>query len=228
MSSSLLFIGVDLNTTGHIVVVSDPSTGKVYKMGKQVRHIFYKYRHLRKHLENDGHYKLARHVGQHRRDNIMNNILHHISKKIVQIAQSSNAAGFRLEDLAAVHERKKWRAGRATIFSFARKFFYLLHEMIQKKAEKAGLTIEYVRPDFTSKMCSRCASSGKRVGKKRFRCQRCGHLDHADANSAFNIAQAVCYCNLGHTRKNLSASYGREQSMIDPAKTGYDLQEGSL
>ena len=34
------FIGVDLNTTGHIAVVSNPDTGKVWKLGKAAKNTY--------------------------------------------------------------------------------------------------------------------------------------------------------------------------------------------
>jgi IS605 OrfB family transposase len=67
-------------------------------------------------------------------------------------------------------------------------FFY--NEMIQavkNKTERVGMEIGFVNPFQTSQICRKCGLLGIRKGHK-FSCPHCGHMEHADVNSGFNIA----------------------------------------
>jgi putative transposase len=59
----------------------------------------------------------------------------------------------------------------------------------QEKAEASGVTVAYVDPRFTSQQCRACGhtEAGNRDSQAAFRCLKCGHEDHADANAAKNI-----------------------------------------
>ena len=54
--SSGRYIGVDRNTRGHIAVVADPSSGKIWKLGKMRYHTHKKYENIKKRL-----YKMGKH-----------------------------------------------------------------------------------------------------------------------------------------------------------------------
>jgi transposase len=61
--------------------------------------------------------------------------------------------------------------------------------LVQRLEHKAAGRVEKVSPAYTSQTCSRCGhcAPGNRESQA-FRCQSCGHNDHADLNAATNIA----------------------------------------
>jgi putative transposase len=65
----------------------------------------------------------------------------------------------------------------------------LLARRAEQKAAASGAAVIYVDPRFTSQQCHLCGHTapGNRDSQAVFRCQRCGHRDHADANAARNI-----------------------------------------
>ena len=65
----------------------------------------------------------------------------------------------------------------------------LLARRAEQKAAASGTAVIYVDPRFTSQQCHVCGHTapGNRDSQAVFRCQRCGHGDHADVNAARNI-----------------------------------------
>ena len=181
------WIGVDLNTTGHIAVMANPETGKVKKLGKKAEHVHKKYKNIRKRLQKTGKYRLVKRI-KNRESRIVRDMNHKISRKIVEEAKEIEG-GIKLEKLKGIRETAKSRRSfRHSLHSWS---FYQLQDMIEYKAKLLGVPIEYVNPYHTSKECSRCGVLGNRNGKS-FKCPGCGHVDHADSNAAFNIAMRPC------------------------------------
>ena len=184
------YLGVDRNTTGHCAVVALPETGKVYKLGKRAFHIHRKYKQIRKHLqENNAKLKLKK--LSKREKNIIRDINHKISRKVVEIAQE-NKCGIKLEKLSGIRKQgdkkvKKNKSGESFKSSINSWEFYQLQSMIEYKSRICGIPVVYIAPQYTSQRCSKCGLIGIR-SKKKFSCPSCGHVDHADSNAAFNIA----------------------------------------
>jgi len=65
----------------------------------------------------------------------------------------------------------------------------VLSRRLEQKAAASGVTVVSVDPRFTSQQCRACGhiAAGNRESQAVFRCQQCGHEDHADANAARNI-----------------------------------------
>lgn len=176
------YIGVDRNTTGHIAVVANPITGKILKLGKSALYVHNKYKNIRRKLQAKGKFSLLKKI-KHRESDIVKNINHNISKKIVKEAQLANA-NIVLENLKGIRkQRKKSKSFNNALSSWS---FYQLQTFVEYKAKLQGVKVIYVDPAYTSQVCSRCGLIGERKGKL-FKCE-CSHVDHADVNAAFNIA----------------------------------------
>lgn len=180
------WIGVDLNTTGHVAVMANPETGKVKKLGKKSEYIHKKYMNIRKRIQKAGKYGVVKRL-KNRESHIVKDINNKISREIVNTAKGEG--GIKLEKLKGIMKTAKSRKTfRYSLHSWS---FHQLQAMMEYKPKVLGVPIEYVNPYHTSKECSRCGMIGNRNGKS-FKCPECGHVDHADTNPAFNIAMRPC------------------------------------
>jgi len=184
------FVGLDRNMTQHIAVLANPSTGKTLKLGKSSLHLRNKYRNLRSAAQSKGSFKFVKVISK-RETNIMKNINHQVSKKIIQYCLD-NQVGLVLEDLKGIRKQKS--KGKKLNGMFNSWSFYQLESFLIYKALRFGVPVFKVPPHYTSQECSRCGHIGLRDGKK-FNCDNCKHFDHADVNAAFNIA-------IRHNRSN--------------------------
>jgi len=177
------FIGVDLNTTGHIVVTANPYTGKVEKFGKSALYVHQKYSNIRKHAQRKKNFRIIKQI-KDREHRIVKDLNHKISKKLVEMAKTHNAE-LVFEKLSGIRQtRKQHHSFKYALHSWS---FYQLQQFVEYKAKLLGVPVVYVNPAYTSQDCSRCGARGNRIGKD-FKCPTCGHVDHADVNAAFNIA----------------------------------------
>jgi putative transposase len=66
--------------------------------------------------------------------------------------------------------------------------FGLLRQMIESKAEEAGITVVGVDPKYSSQKCSRCGHvAAESRQRRRFACVACEFSVHADVNAALEI-----------------------------------------
>ena len=177
------YIGVDLNATGHAAVVSNPETGKVWKLGKRCQHIHNKYKNIRRKLQKQDEYGMVKKI-KDRESRIIRDLNHKMSRKIVEIARE-NGCGIKMEDLKGI--RKTTKQAKSFRYSLNSWSFYQLRKFVEYKAKLQGIIVAYIEPAYTSKSCSRCGHIGDRNGKS-FKCPTCGYVENADVNASFNIA----------------------------------------
>ena len=179
------WIGIDLNTTGHVAVAADPVSGKVIKLGKNIH---YTHSHSLKNctkLWKEGKlWKLKKYKTRERKN--FKTAINTISRQIVSFAESLGS-GIKFEKLFSARYSLHDSPQGLYNFSFGNASFYSLQRLVEKRATERGIDVIYVDPAYTSKRCSRCGKFGRRF-RKRFECPHCGYVAHADVNAAFNIA----------------------------------------
>src|SRR5690606_25285302 len=146
------WIGVDLNTTGHLLVASNPQTGKTLKLGKKAHHIHQKYKNIRKKLQKKKKYRAVKQL-KNKESRIIKDLNHKISKKRVKEAKEKKV-GIVLEDLKQIRETAKtFKKFKYALHSWS---FYQLKTFIEYKAKLLGVPVVKIDPHYTSKQCSRC------------------------------------------------------------------------
>lgn len=208
------FIGIDLNTAGHIAVAACPKTGKVWKFGKEAEHTYTKYENMAKRMAKSGNRRQHAMVKKRFVHKIME-LCHQISNKLVQLA-IDNKCGLKFEYLdGSMKESLKKPSFKYAMDSY---LMYSIYQYTGYKAKLHGVPLEYVNPDGTSKTCSVCGMKGVR-DKKSFRCLniRCGHTDDSDVNAAFFIA----------SRRSLCDSDTPEAKAASQLRIDRDIRKGS-
>jgi len=126
---------------------------------------------------------------------IVNDIIHNISRDIVNQAINTNAI-IVLGDIKHLRMQKLNRLGRKFNRKLAGFQYYKLTQYIKYKAALAGIKVIQVSEARTSQYCRKCYQKGARKVQGLFTCTKCGE-ENADRNAAFNIA----YRALGYISK---------------------------
>jgi putative transposase len=133
-------------------------------------------------------------IGSHEK-RIANDIIHNISRDIVNQAINTNAI-IVLGDIKHLRMQKQNTREK----KFNRKLsgfqYYKLAQYITYKAALAGIKVIQVSEAWTSQYCIKCYQKGARKIQGLFTCAKCGE-ENADRNAAFNIA----YRALGYISK---------------------------
>lgn len=179
-------IGIDLNTTHHQAVLSNIETGKIYKLDKCSMNIRKQYQSKRRYCQTENDKKTLREM-RNREKNRTRDILHKLTNKIIKIAEE-NKSNIAIEDLTNIRENTRKRSNKTTRRATNSWAFSRFRFILDYKCKLRGITLHIVDPAYTSQMCSKCIHIGSR-NKKEFKCNYCGHHDHADVNAGFCIAR---------------------------------------
>lgn len=158
---------------------------KVKFFGREIRGIRRHYGWLRKRLQERGLLKVVKRIGGKER-RCVNAVLHRVSKEIVSLADSTNSF-IVLGDLTGIRQRTK-NKGKRLRRIVSNMPYYRLTKMIEYKAMLKGIPVITISEAYTSRICHKCGSQGKRKTQGLFVCNNCGECN-ADLNGAINIAK---------------------------------------
>ncbi len=127
-------------------------------------------------------------IGHHERS-IANEIVHNISRDIVNRAIDTNAV-IVLGNIKYLRRRKQklYRRRMARLLS-GFPYYKLMQYIRYKAALLAGIKVIEVSEAWTSQTCNKCYHRGDRKTQGLFWCQHCEREDNADRNAAFCIAK---------------------------------------
>jgi len=150
--------------------------------GKELRCIKGHYFYLRRSLALKKAYRAIKRL-RHKERRVVNDILHKISRAIVNEALENDSM-IVLGKLRGIRKKGKGR-------KFNRKLnngfpYYRLSQFIEYKAKWLGIKVVKVSEKNTSKACHKCGNKGLRIGSL-FKCPKCGYSCNADYNGAVNI-----------------------------------------
>ena len=173
-------LGVDLG----IANIAVTSTGTFYS-GGLLNHRRDEYERIRGKMQQCGTesaHKSMKSMGG-RMSRWSRDLLHHISKAIVQEAITYGCGTISFERLKGIRDRMP-RASK-----FHQWAFNQLYEYTEYKAEAFGIDVVQINPRNTSRRCSVCGHTAKnnRTTQDRFACKKCGYEVHADYNAAKNV-----------------------------------------
>lgn len=199
-------VGVDRNARGNVATVCDIQTGKVIKVGPDIKGWKDNFKNQKRKLQQKGAKSLLKKINR-KQSNRTKDINHKCAKSIVDYA-TKHCRAIVLENLKHIKDSKK--CGHYTKKS--NWSYFQLEQFLKYKAALRNIPIYYVDPFNTSKKCSRCGAINDVNGKK-YQCKNCGHKDHRDSNAGFNIGSNYLR---GITENQRKFSAGR----IDASPTG--------
>ncbi len=187
-------LSIDLGLRQPVVSVALPGRETMFA-GSRIRdvqtHFFY--------LRRQTNYGSNRSRFYRREYDKVNDCIHKLTTEIVQYAKKNNLL-IVVGDLEGVQSQDKGRKMNRKLHRFPH---YMLRRQLKYKAHWNGISYVEVSEAWTSQLCSRCRTKGKRNGGL-FECGNCGLEVNSDKNGAYNIGRRA----LGKFTRPLSNAGG--------------------
>lgn len=179
-------MGVDLGIKYPAVSYISDGSVKFYGNGRKNKYMRRHYAYLRRKLQKSKKPEAVKHIND-KEQRIMRDIDHKLSHDIVSTAIDHNVKVIKLEQLSNI--RSTTRTSRKNNHSLHNWSFYRLAQFIEYKAERVGITVEYVNPAYTSQKCPRCGNV-HHANDRSYSC-KCGYHIHRDILGAMNICNST-------------------------------------
>jgi putative transposase len=177
-------VGCDLGVR-RVAVTSTPQFFSSAPMHTRAR----QHQHLKSSLQAKGTRSAKRHLQKSSRRWTRFQAAHNhlIANAILAPLQAGDTLA--IEDLTDIREGCKQRKKQRGLFH--RWSFAQLASFLSYKAERKGILVVSVDPQYSSQTCSKCGHCEKknRKSQSRFCCQVCGYTVNADYNAAHNLRQ---------------------------------------
>jgi len=180
-------MGVDLGIKCPAVCYTDSGKVRFFGNGRKnrtIRRRFYTRRKTLGKLKKPGAIRNAKNKEQR----IMRDTDHKLSRQIINFAKEQHIAVIKLEKLQNIRKNCTTRKSRKNNRSLNSWSFYRLASFIEYKAAESGISVIYVDPAYTSKICPVCGTVNK-ADDRDYRCA-CGFHSHRDIVGARNILSA--------------------------------------
>ncbi|MEM4230156.1 MAG: transposase, partial [Thermoproteota archaeon] len=175
---NILAVDMGIRWIATTVNSSDPLP-KFYS--RELRRVKGHFFHLRRSLAMKKAYGAIKRIGGRER-RIVNNILHKISREIVNEALETNAM-IVMGNLKGIRGEDRGKRFNRKLNGFP---YYKLSKFIEYKARWLGIKVVKVNERNTSKLCHKCGNRGIRRGSL-FKCASCNYSCNVDYNGAMNI-----------------------------------------
>ena len=179
-------MGIDLGILCPAVASFPDGSVKFYGNGRQIKFIRRHFDEKRKELGKAKKDKVIAKIND-KESRWMKDIDHKISREIIEDAIKMDVKIIQLEQLSGIRERnKKDRKNNHSLHTWS---FYRLQQFIEYKARLAGIKVEYINPENTSKRCPCCGRLNETHGRDYY-C-KCGFHAHRDVVGAINIRNST-------------------------------------